>query len=249
MKHSAQKLQDRQRKARDIVAKSFRNQNIDLIDAQQSAFTALASMLERRLGEEVQGISEADQGSISLIAQFVVGIEQCKISIEEGLYAQAAALLKQELETVSAIEEYRDDRRKEGKTPKIGHGLTQNYGKVYGRLNEICHPSRHDWAKTLVVQKIETVTGANILAVYNGQIARFLYGQHVIYLDMIVQLSDEILYKLYGCSMNSQEIEWAFITKMLLASGGIVASPPELAEDLANWRTNYLKNRNDKTSG
>lgn len=248
MKHPAKNLQERQRQARDIVSQNFRNENIDLIDAQQSAFSALASMLDRRVGEEVKDISEADQGSMALIAQFIVGIEQCKISIEEGLYAQAAALLKQELETVSAIEEYRNDRRKEGKTPKIGHGLTQNYGKVYGRLNEICHPSRHDWAKTLAAQKIEKVTGANILVAYNGTIARFLYGQHVIYLDMIVQLAASLLHKLYGSSMNSQEIESISMTKMLLLSGGIVASPPEFAEDFANWQTNYLKNRNDKTS-
>jgi hypothetical protein len=41
------------------------------------------------------------------------------VAIAEGLYSQAAALLKQEMETIEAIHEFETGKRRDRKTPQI----------------------------------------------------------------------------------------------------------------------------------
>src|SRR5260370_38912120 len=94
--------------------------------------------------------SKAMEGRLTLTAQFIQGIDICEVAISEALYSQAAALLKQELETLAAIEEFENDRRKDGKTPKIGKGIMRAFGPIYSELNNIAHVSRKHIARSLV---------------------------------------------------------------------------------------------------
>lgn len=110
-----------------------------LLDAHLSATTCIGSLLLKmnlRPGESNESIS----GRLSLIASFIQGIDLCETTISEGLYAQAANLLKQELETIAAIEEFIIGNRKDGKTPNVRF-VNWDMGRIYGELNKVAHVS------------------------------------------------------------------------------------------------------------
>lgn len=76
----------------------------DLLNAHCLSLGVIRSMYGQFLG-----ISGKTDNSVSarlpLLASFVQGIDLCEIAINEGLYTQAATLLKQELETIAAVNE------------------------------------------------------------------------------------------------------------------------------------------------
>lgn len=87
-----------------------------------------------------------------MIASFVQGIDLTETSISEGFYLQAAALLKQELETVAALVEVRGGKRNEKRTPNVGV-VPWNLGQLYGSLNEAAHVSESSVLQTILGMK------------------------------------------------------------------------------------------------
>jgi hypothetical protein len=82
---------------RERVRENWKHDAPDLVDAQQLAFSALASMITRFAARKIDEPARDVEGQICLIAQFLIGVELCETAISEGLYSQAAALLKQQL--------------------------------------------------------------------------------------------------------------------------------------------------------
>lgn len=101
-----------------------------LLDAHMMATSAVGSMIIRKNivpGKTTPSIS----GRLSLIASFIKGIPLCEQAISNGLYEQASNLLKQELESIAAIEEYAENSRKNRKTPNVKY-VKWNLGTLYG---------------------------------------------------------------------------------------------------------------------
>lgn len=78
-----------------------------------------------------------------LVAQFILGLDLSYAAISQGLYAQAANLQKQQIETLAAIKECEKDRRKEGKTPNVGNSIPTMH-QEYNNLNDVAHPAKED---------------------------------------------------------------------------------------------------------
>lgn len=57
------------------------------------------------------------------------GIHLCEEAIVEGLYLQAATLLRQEHEIISAVQELGIGRRRDGKTPHVTIGVFEKHGQ------------------------------------------------------------------------------------------------------------------------
>jgi len=224
-----------QRAARKFVSERFTINNRDIIDAHHLAFSALASAISSRVGVEVSATSPAIEGQMALIAQFAIGVEHCESAIAEGLYAQAAALMKQQLETIAAVEEYRRGNRKEKVTPNIGKSLSRGLGELYGKLNEISHPSRHNIAKNIVLQQAGGKSGANIVVQYNGDLARELYGQHVYLIQMVVRMVDILFSNVYGAGISWQEKQWCGDSQMVLVKSGLIRVDPAAQGKDADW--------------
>jgi len=112
--------------------------NPRLVAAQKNLFCAIIS-----LKQQVEGVKyTAKDGRMHLIAQYIQGIALSYIAIIDGLYAQAAALQKQQLEAIAALGEYTAGARKDGRTPNIRHTGQRGFGRLYGELNDIAHPSK-----------------------------------------------------------------------------------------------------------
>ena len=111
--------------------------NPKLVAAQRNLLCGIIALKQR-----VEGVSyEHKDGRMHLIAQFIQGVDLAFIAIIDGLYAQAAALQKQQLESIAALGEYTAGARADGKTPNVRYAGQRGFGRMYGELNDIAHPS------------------------------------------------------------------------------------------------------------
>jgi hypothetical protein len=196
-----------------------------LIDAHLIAFSALASVIVRFSERHFEKQSKAVEGRLALSAQFIHGVEICEVTISEGLYCQAAALLKQELETVAAIDEFEKNRRRDGRTPNVGIGVTSEFGPIYGDLNSIAHVSRHDLLAQLVVIVEGVKCGPTVLPEYNEQIARFLYGNHVYFICEVTRQMGRLFEEIFGDGLSEAEVKWASTALSTLLNEKVIKLP------------------------
>ena len=66
-------------------------------------------------------------------AAFIQGMGLCEAAIEEALYAQAGALVRQEMESIAAMEESKLGKRKDNATPNVQH-VPPALRRAYGQL-------------------------------------------------------------------------------------------------------------------
>ena len=112
----------------------------DIIEAYRLAIELITSAASRTL--ETYQRSNADAAQIEgILSGFIVGLTLVEYAILNGYTAQAAALVRQELEAVAALEEIKVGRRTDGKTPNVRH-LPNIPGRVYSDLSELTHFSR-----------------------------------------------------------------------------------------------------------
>ncbi|MEK5146727.1 hypothetical protein MKX53_06770 [Psychrobacillus sp. FSL K6-4615] len=183
-----------------------------LLDAHLSATACIGSLLYKnnlRLGKSNESIS----GRLSLIASFVQGIDLCETSISEGLYAQAANLLKQELETIAALEEFIAGNRKDGKTPNVKF-VKWDMAKIYGDLNKVAHVSdRKSFDPLFQIGSLGDAYPVSMLPIYNKEISRELYAYHVAF---IIQIANHLI-----LLHNELYEEEATTTEYLMLAGAI----------------------------
>ncbi len=213
---------------RERIRVRWKSEADALVDAHQLAFSALASMIVRFSGKRFAKQSKSVEGRMSLTAQFVQGIDICETSISEGLYSQAAALLKQELETLVAIDEFENDRRRDGKTPNIGNGKMSDFGHIYGDLNNIAHVSRHDIARQLVTVENGEICAPSLIPQYNRDLALLLYGYHVYFIIEASRQTAQIFQEIFGEGLSKQEDAWIFSSMMILLKEKIIKFPLDI---------------------
>ena len=112
----------------------------DILEAYRIAIEIITAAASRSLGS-YQRINADATPIEGILSRFIVGLTLVEFAILSGYTAQAAALVRQELEAVAALEEIRVGRRIDGKTPNIRH-LPNIPGRVYSDLSELTHFSR-----------------------------------------------------------------------------------------------------------
>lgn len=179
----------------DIREESKENYGL-LLDAHLAALSVIGSCILRtnlKPGKTNESIS----GRLVLIASFIQGIDLCETAISEGLYAQAAALLKQELETLAAIEEFLAGNRRNGVTPNV-RNLKWDLNKVYGALNNVAHVSHRESFEPLYqIKQLGEASPVSIDPVYKKDISRYLYALHVSIMIQISRLLLDLLREMY----------------------------------------------------
>lgn len=223
-----------QRSARATIRKRWKEDAGDLIDAHQLAFSAVCSMIDRFSGRRFPQQSKSIEGRMSLTAQFVQGVDICETAISEGLYSQAAALVKQELETLAAVDEFERDRRRDGRTPNIGNGAMRGFGPIYGDLNNIAHVSWHDMARQLVTIEDGDICAPTLIPQYNQELARFLYGYHVYFIVEITRQTATIFKEVFDESLSKEEEDWMFRALMIGLREKVIELPPEVQARFPN---------------
>jgi hypothetical protein len=207
----------------------------EILDAHNLAFGVVSTLVTKKSGVPGKTSPSVD-GRLAVSASFIQGVEICEVAISEGLYVQAAALLKQELEAIAALEEHRENRRKDKKTPNVGNASLKSMKKVYRDLNATAHIGHRDVLNSLVSRRLsEQVTGAFIHPIYSKEIAFYLYGLQILLLVLLANEIDELYQEMYGEELTSAEYRTLAIAVEILVEVGWLetaraARPEEQAE-------------------
>lgn len=222
-----------QMEAKTKIREQWKLDGGDLIDAHQFAFSSVASMTGRFSGRKFPEQVRAMEGRMSLTAQFIQGVDVCEASIAEGLYSQAAALLKQELETLAAVDEYEHDRRRDGRTPNIGNGVMRDFGPIYGDLNSISHVSQHDLARQLVSVELGDIRAPTLIPQYNRALAKFLYGNHVFFIIEATRQVERVFLQLFDEGLSKDEQKWLSLAMTILLHEEVIKLAPDVLKRFA----------------
>lgn len=177
------------------VREKSKNGYSKLIDANLLATGVIASALLRVNGEIVL-LQENSLERGALIAGFVTGLGLCEKAISEGYYLQASALLRQELETIAALEEVKQGIRRDGRTPNVKH-LPWSLPRLYGDLSAAAHAANHQILRSVTEHK-EGLPGApdgtivwRMIPGFDNELARRLYALHIVLtIQLAVHLND-----------------------------------------------------------
>ncbi|GLK81759.1 hypothetical protein [Methylopila turkensis] len=169
----------------------FKSNDIKLTEAHAFACSAFMNLVSRNSGRRIEENPNTSQ-QVVLISHFLQGINLCEEAIVEGLYVQAATLLRQEHEIISAVQELGIDRRKDGKTPHATVGVLKNMGRVYGELSGAAHVSHAQLLHDMVEMTRGDLRWPSAFPVYHRDLARNLYSLHVGYIVLMGRLASEI---------------------------------------------------------
>jgi hypothetical protein len=176
-----------------------------LLDAHLGAFAAVAGALDRKNGQPGKS-SKGTSERLSLVASFVQGVDITEVTISEALYVQASTLLKQEMETITALDELTTQRRKDRKTPNVGNSPFLWAKEVYAELNAAAHVADAGVLHGLISQQLsEEVIGASLHPIYNMELSIYFYGLHVLMIAILANQLDHLHIDLYGEGLTDRE--------------------------------------------
>ena len=166
--------------------------------------------------------SEETSKRLLLLASFVQGIDLCESSISEGLYLQAAALLKQELETIAAIEEVKVGRRQDGRSPNVAYA-PWSLGQLYGALNDAAHVGNGGVLQSVLgLVPQGDVSAVAMVPKFSSEIARKLFGLHVALVTWACWELDSLHKDLYGEGLVQSEYEMISFALRALQDEGVL---------------------------
>jgi hypothetical protein len=102
----------------------------------KSAVAELGEIAQAYSWRSVSWRQQQSRGAI--LAGFIVGLTLVERAILGGFSAQAAALVRQELEAIAALEEIRQGCRTERRTPNVRH-VPSIPGSLYSDLSKAAH--------------------------------------------------------------------------------------------------------------
>ena len=215
-----------QSEARANVRKRWKADAGELLVSHLLALSSVYSLTSRFLFQKSSNTTESIDGRLCLSAQFMQGVDICETSISEGLYSQAAALVKQELETLVAIDEFERNERQERSTPNIGRSTYKSFGPIYGDLNSIAHVSIHHITHDLVLRTFDKsdIRGASLVPLYDPHLARMLYGNHTFFITQLTKHVEKLIREMYGEGMSDEEKNMVFTAIKILLKSGIIES-------------------------
>lgn len=212
---------DHRKSIRDQSASS----NKKLLTAHQLAFAAVVSYQNRIQGIKFHAEEAHIKGRMALFAQFIQGIDITETAISEGLYAQAANLLKQELETIASIAEFEVKARADGQTPKF-RGRLSGFGRRYGEFNEIAHPTRQE-----VVERLSSFVegdryGPTTIPQFDAGLFQMLYGNQAMLIAMLFGQMRPLFIEMFGVDWDDAESRMASTAIRILIEEGIIKEIP-----------------------
>ncbi|MFC3860178.1 hypothetical protein ACFOPQ_05290 [Deinococcus antarcticus] len=114
------------------------------LESRQILMSTFGYLVNAKLG--IPGLtSDSIHERLLLLSQFIQGAHITEICIREGYYAKAAAVLKQEFETLTRVSALRQALKvRHGKLVNIQSVHRYGQGAIYGELNDIAHISKPD---------------------------------------------------------------------------------------------------------
>jgi len=128
------------REASQQVRNVSEKSNVDLWAAYKLAGDLIYRLVEFGT-REPKNVTDSCSNRVSLTANMVQSFYAAEDLISSGAYWSAAAVLRQHMETLARIIEYRVGKNQIDKKPPNVKYLPFNMAPNYGRLSELCHTS------------------------------------------------------------------------------------------------------------
>lgn len=214
-------LADQQRR-RALVRKAFKKEARGFLLAHELVLSGIASCLNRFGGKKwPPDLDQATRLKVVQISQltslFLHGIDPCEVAIAEGLYGQAAALIRQQMEILGAIDEVWLDKRNPRSTPKVS-SLHADIRQHYGGLSELAHAAVPDYLNRMYTDIKGDLVGASIAPKFNKDMALFMYRIELGILFEFARRQEDTLKAAYGVDVFSDEEIRLFGTAMMAAN-------------------------------
>lgn len=206
---------------RSKIRELSKDVNRNLLTAHQCAFSAVISYQNRIQGKIIYVENFSTKGRMSLIAQFIQGVEITETAISEGLYAIAANLLKQELEVLGAIDEFEAAQRRDGKVPSF-RGRLSGFGRRYGEFNDIAHPTRQDIVESLATFSDGERYRPTTIPQFNRELYQILYGSQAMFLLMLLGQMQSVFFDVFGVDWDEEETNLATSAIRILLDQGVI---------------------------
>jgi hypothetical protein len=205
----AEKYFDGQQRARTVNRVKFKEDVGDFLFAHEALVSAISLCLKRFGGKKWpedldMEVAKKTTQVAQLSMHFVHGVDLCEIAIAEGLYGQAAALMRQQMEIIGAIDEVTEGKRVPKRTPNIG-SLSKELKSQYGGLSELTHAAVPDYLHQLFTDVRGDLVGAAITPLYQPNLALFLYRLEIGLLLEFVARQVNALNAAYGEAFDDEE--------------------------------------------
>jgi hypothetical protein len=204
-----------------------------LTQARIDVLAFIMVILQVRQG--IPGVVRTDLAArITLVCAFLHGISHTETTISEGQYVKAAAALKQDMEILMRLEATAKGEAapKENPHPKY---LPES-GRLYGKLNDVAHPSNVDLLEALMIRRAvsEEAAGTSPFPRFVESNAIELYEVHVWCLLRLAQHLMTLMADLYGSELDLEYLEriWSQLADGLERNGHIrriegTVAPPD----------------------
>lgn len=198
-----------QRLARMKNRAMFKKDVGDFLFAHEALVSAIALCLGRFGGKKwPEGLDPGTAEKTAQVAQlsmhFMHGVDLCEIAIAEGVYGQAAGMMRQQMEIIGAIDEVWADNRVPNRTPNIGT-LSEEIRCQYGGLSELTHAAVPDYLHNMMTDVRGDLVGAAITPLYQKDLAIFLYRIEIGLLVEFVVRQEDALKAAYGEAFDEEE--------------------------------------------
>jgi hypothetical protein len=166
-------LKDAAKQVRNISE----NKNPDLWEAYNSVGDLIYTFVQFGTREPAS-VTDSCSNRVSLCANMVQSFYTVEDLISSGAYWSASAVLRQHMETLSRIIEYRVGKNRTDKKPPNVKNLPFNMAPNYGRLSELCHTSGGE----ILGDFSECIAGEGIatpIAEFRDEWARDYFSLHI----------------------------------------------------------------------
>ena len=171
---------DRQSHCKAKVRKESEIRCTPIIQLHKTVLKSIDAYLIRAQGIPFKGSIE-DIEPLYLIAQFLQGVELSFSAILDGLYVQAANLQKQQIETLTALEEARCGKRRDTTTPNVQNRMP-HFKAEYQNLNNAAHPSNRAYIISLSGKTTSQSSGPSSVPQFRLDLCESMLRNHCTYL-------------------------------------------------------------------
>lgn len=211
-----------QHRHRAKIREDFKKEAGDFLLAHELVLSGIASCLDRFGGRKWSDeIDEKKRLKIEQVSQltalFLHGIDPCEVAIAEGLYGQAAALIRQHMEILAAIDEVWLERRKSGTNPKVC-SLSKDIKEHYGGLSALTHAAVPEYLQRMHSDIKGDLVGSSIVPKFNKDMSLYLYRVELGLLFQFVLKQEEALEAAYDGEAFSDDELKLFSTAILAAN-------------------------------
>ena len=183
------------------------------------------SRVENKFAEYTPASARRD----SILAGYTVGLTLVEHAILGGYNAQSAALVRQELEAIAALQEIRLGSRKERRTPNVRH-VPSVPGSLYGDLSNAAHFSDSATLRTITAYRgeIEDAPGPTAMWLLSPQhipeTTRRLFALHTLLALHFTEHQAEHYHECHGVQPTQEEAQHVERALVLLMQAGAIES-------------------------